>query len=391
MSAARRHDVAIYAPHAFVYYRDERAGGGNRRRGGGGAELQTFLIATALAQAGLRVAHIVFKVTNPVPGGAGRPAIVERPDQPTRRPWFALAEARHVWRAMAGADAGVYVFRGGGKHLAVGAMFCFLHRRKLVLSGSSDLDFDVPRRIHTRIGRVLYPIALRRCARVVVQTRQQGEIARGVLGDDARISRIPNFAEPADSDDGPSEVTGFLWAGRIADYKLPLEYLDLAKALPDATFRMVAARSPDDGADELAARIAAGAAEVPNLELLPAQPRADVLELISESAAVVNTSNVEGMPNLFLEAWARGVPALSLHVDPDATIAERGLGFAAGGSWDAFVEGARRLWEDPALRAELGATARRYVDEMHSPGAVQARWVAVLGDVLGDPEVAPSA
>ena len=60
-------------------------------------------------------------------------------------------------------------------------------------------------------------------------------------------------------------------------------------------------------------------------------PRGRVLELIDRSRAVVLTSRHEGMPNVFLEAWARGVPVLSLHFDPDGKIAKEGLGLCAEG------------------------------------------------------------
>ena len=40
----------------------------------------------------------------------------------------------------------------------------------------------------------------------------------------------------------------------------------------------------------------------------------------------VNTSNIEGFPNSFLQAWVRGVPVVSFF-DPDGLITNKCLGY----------------------------------------------------------------
>jgi glycosyltransferase involved in cell wall biosynthesis len=64
----------------------------------------------------------------------------------------------------------------------------------------------------------------------------------------------------------------------------------------------------------------------------------ETLREIGNSRALVSTSPMEGFPNVFIEAWACGLPVLSLHVDPGNTIAKEGLGFAAGGNMDKLIE-----------------------------------------------------
>jgi glycosyltransferase involved in cell wall biosynthesis len=103
---------------------------------------------------------------------------------------------------------------------------------------------------------------------------------------------------------------------------------------------------------------------------------------MERSTAVVVTSEHEGMPNVFLEAWARGIPVISLHFDPDGRIAGEGLGLIADGSWEEFVAAVRRLWTDPELRRQIGERARRYVAREHSPEAVGKRWAAALREAL---------
>ncbi len=88
------------------------------------------------------------------------------------------------------------------------------------------------------------------------------------------------------------------------------------------------------------------------------------------------------MPNVFLEAWARGVPVISLEYDPDEQIETRGLGVVAGGSQERLTEAVRSLWRDGDRRTELGRAGREYVREVHSPEAVTARWDEELSKLL---------
>ncbi|MBS1921527.1 MAG: glycosyltransferase family 4 protein [Bacteroidetes bacterium] len=55
------------------------------------------------------------------------------------------------------------------------------------------------------------------------------------------------------------------------------------------------------------------------------------LKFISESKALINTSNFEGFPNIFLEAWASGIPVISLNVNPDNIINKNNLGVYCDG------------------------------------------------------------
>jgi glycosyltransferase involved in cell wall biosynthesis len=86
------------------------------------------------------------------------------------------------------------------------------------------------------------------------------------------------------------------------------------------------------------------------------------------------------MPNAFLEAWAHGVPVLTLQFDPDSVVTRNGLGISAGGSWERFVQGARELWERREDREELARRVRTYVATVHSMDAVALRWSELLDE-----------
>jgi glycosyltransferase involved in cell wall biosynthesis len=382
-----RNDIAIYSPFAFYFYEDPSSEAYRQARGGGGAELQTSLLAAALARDGFQVAHVVYPVEIEAPREDVTLEVVERAPRAARRDALGkLGETRDVWRALEQADARLYLFRtglsGGIAAFVVGALLCALRRRRLVLAASNDLDFIFGRPERSRVTEALYRWALRRTTRVVVQSEQQLALAREALPPGVEATLIPSFAEPVE--DAAGDTSGaFLWVGRIVEYKLPLRYLDLARALPAERFVMIAPRTGETSG-ELERRLHDEAEKVANLELMAHVRRERVLDLISRSVAVVSTSQHEGMPNVFLEAWARGVPVISLNFDPDGRIERERMGIFAHGSWERFVEAATTLAGDAALRTELGAAGRQYIERRHSPAAVGQRWAALLRDALSD-------
>jgi glycosyltransferase involved in cell wall biosynthesis len=368
----RAHDVAVYAPAASLYY-------GPNRDYMGGAEVQATMIAHALKAKGLRVAHVVYPVPEPRRVDASSPALVERSEWQGNRRLGQLAEAAAIWRSLARADAEAYIVRGSGGHVLAASTFCRARRRRFVFSSSSELDFDFERPDRNRRMLQIYKASLRLGgARLALQTERQRELALRALPDSAPVV-IPSFAQPAPSANGTGEY--FLWVDRLVEYKLPDRYVELAEALPDARFRMIASRMSETPPG-MAERIEAAAERLPNLELFPPRPRSELLEEMRGAVAVVKTSRIEGMPNGFLEAWARGVPVLSLNVDPDAKIATNDIGVAADGSMERLIEAAASLWRDPELRAATGERARRFVQDVHSPEVVADRWVGLLEELI---------
>ena len=378
-----RNDVAIYSPEAAVLY--ER-----HPEATGGAERQTTLLAEGLLEAGLRVAHIVLPVDDPRPGLSSSLSLVQRRLVTTERgPIVRIAQMRRIWSALAEADADVYVFRTSLPVLGIAAMFCRLHGRRLIFSSSNNLDFSFDFYTGRRPELEVYKFGVRHADVLVVQTGEQANLARRTLPRRSRIVEIPSFAQPAELSTASPEA--FLWVGRLDRYKRPLRYVELAEAVPEARFWMVARKldpersggSPGGaGADpQIERETYERARALSNLELLEQRPHSGAMQLVDRSVAVVNTGAAEGMPNLFLEAWTRGIPVLSYEFDPDRRIAQHGLGFAANGSAERFKADARRLWRERNDRRQMSARVRDHVLATHGLEAVTSRWLELVGDI----------
>ncbi len=372
-SARREADVVVYAPFAGPLYVPDGVSGG--------AELQAVTLARSLARAGLKVRHVVAAAAaERSPDGV---ELVELSADFHRR---GLPRRRAILSALREADGRVYVQRSAGSDTGYVGLFARAARRRAVFSASSDADFTRDLAMMRQVGgsleewpvRAQYRVGLRTVHDVVAQTRQQAALARASYGLDPYV--IPSFCAPVGRGDG--EPDAVLWIGSLTDVKDPLAYLALAERAPHVLFRMVAYEHPS-GWRSLAAAVRAGAVRLPNVELLPRRPRAELLELYDRAIAVVNTSRFEGFPNTFLEAWARAVPAISLRIDPDEVIAEHGLGVVAGGSLDVAAAAIRRYAGEPAAARAAGEAALTYVEQTHAPEVVTPRWLELVDRLSG--------
>jgi glycosyltransferase involved in cell wall biosynthesis len=349
---------------------------GGEAAAGGGAEQQVLMLARELARRGRAVAIVAFDAGRPLPESVDGVDVVE-----LRRPGLRLPLLRtaafyaRAFSTLRANPSPVLVQRAAGIHTTVAGVAAKLLRRRFVFAsaGLHDFDFGVwePKRWIVRA----YRLGVQLADEVVVQTGEQVELCRRRLGREPVL--IKSIAEPAPPQGAPPEA--FLWIGKPIDHKRPLAYAELARALPQARFRMVVVDDLSPAGRELRAALERAAAELPNLELLAGRPRAELAPLFETAVAVVSTSLSEGMPNVFLEGWSRGVPALALAHDPDGVIERERVGGFAGGSGERLAELARELWEARANRRELAARCRGYVEREHAPASVADRWQALLG------------
>jgi glycosyltransferase involved in cell wall biosynthesis len=369
--APSRYDVAFYVPWLGPLLTNTATSPA------GGAETQIFLLARALARRGSKVCLVVFDLPGTtIPPLIDEVAVSVRPPYRAHRRLGRLLEALSLRRAVIDAHADVVVTRAAGPDVGLAGLFAKLSRRRFVYSSANLSDFDFARVSTKRLNQLLFRLGIRLADEIVVQTAEQARLCEERFGRSPVLIR--SIAEPAGQRDRDPEA--FLWIGRLVWYKRPLAFIELAQSLPEAKFWMVGVPDPySEPGPELLRMVEQRAATVTNLDLIAPQPRQDLLDLVGRAVAVVNTADFEGMPNVFLEGWARGVPALALTHDPDRVIEQHRLGAFAQGSSERLVDLARQLWEDRAGQVDVAARCRAYILEHHSPGVVSAQWQEALG------------
>ena len=349
----------------------------------GGAEIQQPMIARELLRRGYPVSFIT--------ADHGQPDGIEHDGIRVYKmcaagdgvPVFRFVHPRwtSLWSAMSRAHGDVYYQMTAGAETGQVALWCALHKRPFFFATASDSDCDhrLPR-LSRRRERALYRYGLRRATRVIVQTATQRRMLRRHFGIDAALIRACS-ADPT-TDIGarylmrPEAPPIVLWVGRFSKVKRLDRYFDVAQALPEYQFHVVGSGSP---CTDYSRALETRAASIPNVVLNGHAPHAEVALFYRRAHVLCCTSDCEGYPNTFMEAWSRGLPVVST-VDPDGVIAEYGLGVATS-DMSMFIDSVRRLVEVPGDWASSSARARSFWDDRHRVETTAQAYEGLLSDL----------
>ena len=344
----------------------------------GGAEVQQAVLARLFRRAGYRVSVICQSFGQPerteVDGIDVRAVFRQEDGLPILR--FFHPRLTRMWRALHDVDADIYYQRSAAHLTGVIAEFCRRNGKRSIYAGASDRDFDPGRQqIRYRRDRWLFEHGLRTVDRIVAQNAAQQEACRRHYGREATL--IPSCYEiPEGSRVDPQDLV--LWVGTIHSYKQPEMLLEIARRLPQRRFVMIG------GSAAPGERLRHGyyeairdqAAKLPNVDFKGFMPLAEVEKWFDRARVLVNTSVYEGMPNIFLQAWARGIPTVAT-VDVGA-----GRAYSKVGDEREAAEEIQRLFSDELHWARASARCREYFERSHSSSEVLSRYARVFEELM---------
>jgi glycosyltransferase involved in cell wall biosynthesis len=344
----------------------------------GGAEVQQCILARLFADHGYRVSMVSFDYGQPSPsvldGISVHKAFREDAGIPVLR--FLHPRLTSMWRALREVDADVYYQRSSAMWTGVVAQFCRRYGKRSIYAGASDRDFEIGQEqiLHAR-DKWLYRRGLARVDRIVAQNSFQLESCRRHHRRDAQI--IPScYVPPEHALHASLEHDRVLWVGTIHGYKRPHMLLDIAERLPHRRFVVIG--GPSIGGERLKPgyfeEVRARSAKLPNVEFVGFRPLAEVERWFDRARLLVLTSVYEGMPNVFLQAWARGVPTVAT-VDVGAPV---NTVFTDVGQGSARVE---TLLSDSALWTQASHDCLAYFERNHSDCQVLARYARLFDEL----------
>jgi glycosyltransferase involved in cell wall biosynthesis len=337
----------------------------------GGAERQQWLLARALAAAGWSTIVAVSEELK-----AGKRTLIDGVEFVGITPghghvlsaWyrFLLSERPDYW-----------YWRGANHLLGPTVEIAKLARVSTIFAAAFDTDVRPSRALSQRARWwPLYAWGLSRTEKIFVQHSGQLSDLPSKLRHKAAI--VPSMIHTLSTITPHQERQPYIaWVGMLRQPKRPDLLLEIARKSPHLRFVVCGGPSDHRSPTGFGARIAAELNVLPNVDFRGQVPPDKAHETIANASLLLCTSEGEGFPNIFLEAWSSGTPVVSLKIDPDHVIESLRLGTVSG-----TVEGAisdlNGLMSSPERRDKIAVRARRHVMATHSETAVVAAFESAL-------------
>lgn len=346
----------------------------------GGAEVQQSVQMRALQQAGYQVSVIVKDQGQPdvvdsdgitihkIPHDAGRGLRGTRFFYPRMSDLVKL-----LWRI----SPDIVFMQTAGEMVASAALYARLAGRRFVFAGASDPDFALgPLPGMPPQHTFMYRRGLRCAHAVIVQNLAQQQMLHNHFGKAGELIQNGYDEDGAKAGSFDGHV---LWAATVKPLKRPELFVELAKRLPQRRFVMVGGPGVTPDAQAYYDTIAIAAAKVPNLMMMGHVPFSEVGAWFDGAALCVNTSDYEGLPNTFMQAWLRGTPTLSF-VRPES--APGVTGTIACKNLAEMAERAQQLTQDAPAWSHASTACAKHFRAYHTTDLAVQRYQAVFDKVL---------
>lgn len=313
----------------------------------GGGELQIALLAKALAKSGHEVVIIDFMTKMDFTTDDGIKVVPVKGYNDSIRFFRFFALIPYLYSSLKAQKADIYYsqireFRHLLPYWAARKV-----NGKFILQLASDLDamnlrmrlkYDYLTRyeglywfLKVFLTELIFPGLVRKADMVLVQHEGQKNILikKGIksiiFNNLIELNEIPEMLNPIRQD--------FSYVGALDKRKGFAEFYKLVEKASFATFKVIG-----QPRDRTGYKYYEKLKSFKNVTLFGNLSHLETLSHIFNSKALISTSPMEGFPNIFIEAWACGIPVLSLSFDPGGVIKKEGLGYVADGNLDNLLK-----------------------------------------------------
>ncbi len=254
-------------------------------------------------------------------------------------------------------------------YTGIAAYYANKYNKTMIWHISSDNDvkpweFNLKKQIiFDYIDKKFAEYGIMNCSKIIGQTKYQNKLLKKYYSKKCEVI-ISNFHPLPAHEIQKKHPVKILWVSNIKSIKRPEIFVEVAKHFEqfrNVKFCMIGGKQNKKLTTQLEEEIN----KIKNLEYLGEKALKEVNNLFCQAHIFINTSDSEGFPNTFIQAWMRRVPVVSLNVDPDNVLKNHGIGFHSG-SLEQLFKDTKRLIEDEELRETMGKRAQEYAFKHHS-------------------------
>jgi len=294
----------------------------------GGAELQCYYLSQELLKRGWEVHYIRESRDKKSTGSQQKDGIILH-EIKKRRNQLRWLNERSLLKIMNTIEADFWYCRATISYVKPLLRSAKLTGGKVIWACSSDSELRAPEKFNPssvlgildRYNYRLFRKSLPHINHIVLQTKYQQKL----LADNFALNgEVIYNSHPKPVNTNIVRSNQILWVGRLQTNKHPEFFAQLAEKLQSSSYKFVAIGRPMK--NYLEGLLLSHQEKLTNFEFLGEQDNYSVCNHISASKLLICTSDFEGFSNTFIEAWSRGVPVISLIVDPDDIIKTHNLG-----------------------------------------------------------------
>jgi len=352
----------------------------------GGAEYQSYLFAKAAKEFGYQV-YYVFIATDKSRKMPNHLGITLCPIfSPKYRQYIrgigntAITCIPATWKALNDIKPDFILCRSGVIQSGLGAYYARKCNAISIWQVASSNDLK-PLRFLSVLRRPLdfmeflsVRYAIKHSTIVLTQAEYQSKELREKYARDSIIFK--NLVPETSENIARSEEFTVVWVGNIKPLKQPELFIQVAKILSSVNdMRFIMIGKPAIG--KYQAKLERQISTIKNLSYLGLQSMSDVDSVLSKAHLLVNTSLYEGFPNTFIQAWIRGVPVISLIVNPDNVLTTFNIGCHSR-TIDKMIKDLLGLYTDRTALSDMSQSARYYALNYHSYSKNRQRITEIL-------------
>lgn len=255
----------------------------------------------------------------------------------------------------------IVMVRGVRRDLYPLTIACRIKRAKLVFMGASDVNFQPGKDWMggVRLSTYLYRLGLKEIDYFITQNQVQKDSLKVNYNKDSII--IPNVWTCEKRNEKDAIKYDVIWVANFRKLKRPEWYVELAKRMPQFKFLVIGGPASDVGYYE---QMKSETEKVGNIVWKGVQSFNDTNAFFGESRVLLCTSEYEGFPNTFLQAWSNAIPVVS-SVDPNELLSKKGLGVFST-DIDGIEQGIRNFLNKKELYNKATDNISQYFYENHS-------------------------